>query len=110
MAENVSIKSLLRDGWFDLKFEPFKDGITTHWLSRPDPQIALLRYEPGASAPLHRHTGMETILVLEGTQSDENGTYAQGDLVLNPEGSQHSVWSDTGCVVLLQWQKPDEFL
>ncbi len=110
MAENVSIKSLLRDGWSNLEFEPFKDGITAHWLSRSDPQIALLRYEAGATAPLHRHTGMETILVLEGTQSDENGTYAQGDLVLNPEGSQHRVWSDTGCVVLLHWQKPVAFL
>ncbi len=31
-------------------------------------------------------------------------------LMLNPEGSEHSVWSVTGCVVLIQWAKPVEFI
>ena len=49
-------------------------------------------------------------LVLEGAQSDDRGTYAAGDMVLNPPGSEHRVWTDQGCVVLLHWDKPVEFL
>ena len=60
--------------------------------------------------PKHQHKGLETILVLEGEQSDELGNYSAGSLVLNPEGSIHSVWSNTGCVVLIQWEKPVLFL
>jgi anti-sigma factor ChrR (cupin superfamily) len=110
MADNVPVKSLLHNGWSDLEFEPFKDGITAHWFQQSDPQIALLRSEAGASAPLLRHTGIEITLVLEGTQSDENGTYAQRDSILNAEGSEASVWSEDGRVILLQWQEPVQFL
>jgi len=27
-------------------------------------------------------------------------------VVLNPVGSEHSVWSDNGCVVPIQWNLP----
>ena len=56
------------------------------------------------------HTGMETILILEGTQSDERGCHRAGTLLINPEGSAHKVWSDDGCVVLIQWTRPVQFL
>ena len=50
------------------------------------------------------------IVVLEGAQSDESGTYKQGDVIVNPAGSQHEVWSAEGCVVLLNWSKPVRFV
>jgi anti-sigma factor ChrR (cupin superfamily) len=56
--------------------------------------------------PRHRHAGLETIVVLDGSQSDENGDYPAGTLVLNPAGTEHSVWSTRGCVVLIQWNLP----
>ena len=52
-----------------------------HWLLKGgpvEPSVAILNYEPGAGVPRHRHVGLETIVVLEGTQSDENGDYAAG--------------------------------
>ena len=110
MTDPEYLKGLLNGGWRDLEFEPFNTGITAHWLSRSCPQIAILRYEPGASAPLHQHVGTETILVLDGSQSDERGTYGKGDMVINPPGTRHSVRSPEGCVVLLHWDKPIEFL
>ena len=64
--------------------------------------MALLRYQPGTAVPRHRHLGLETIVVLEGSQSDERGRYETGAVVLNPEGSEHHVCSDEGCVVLIQ--------
>jgi len=59
---------------------------------------------------LHEHVGAEMIFVLEGAQADENGTYGKGDIVINPAGSRHSVWSDDGCVVLLHWAEPVKFI
>ena len=44
--------------------------------------------------------------MLEGMQSDENGDYAAGTVVLNPVGTEHSVWTKDGCVVLIQWDLP----
>ena len=97
---------LAAGGWHTMAFEPFRDGVEICWLKPGEPGVALLRYAPGASVPRHVHTGLETILVLEGSQSDERGTYAAGALVLNPEGSAHSVWSDEGCVILIEWERP----
>ena len=91
-------------------FEPFREGVEIAHLHRShasdEPALALLRYEPGARVPLHEHTGLETICVLSGSQSDDAGTYKAGDVVINAAGSRHRVWSETGCVVLISWAAP----
>ncbi|MEM8837739.1 MAG: cupin domain-containing protein [Pseudomonadota bacterium] len=104
------IENLVNEGWEALPFEPFREGIEICTLVEGEPSVAVLRYEPGARVPRHRHTGLETILVLAGMQSDEAGNYAAGTFVANPVGSEHSVWSEDGCVVLIQWEKPVEFI
>lgn len=101
--------SLVPEDLQALDFEPFRPGVEIFWLRRDAPQIALLRYAPGAAVPLHRHTGVETILVLEGAQSDDRGTYETGRLIINPAESEHRVWSDQGCIVLIQWEAPVVF-
>ena len=102
-------ESLFNGGWKTLEFEWFREGVTVHWI-RPfqldQPGVALLKYEAGASVPRHRHEGLETIFVLHGVQSDEFGDYGVGSYVVNEMGSEHSVWSDTGCIVLIQWDRP----
>lgn len=104
------LDALLPGGWRDAVYEPFRDGVEISPIVNGEPAVALLRYAPGAGVPRHRHMGLETILVLDGVQCDERGDYAAGTLMLNPEGSEHSVWSVTGCVVLIQWAKPVEFV
>ncbi len=74
------------------------------------PSAALLRYREGARVPSHRHSGFEVIYVVSGAQSDERGTYPAGSLVINSAGDEHSVWSDSGCVVLILWERPIEFV
>ncbi len=52
-----------------------------------------------------------TILILEGSQSDEQGCHsASGTLLINPEAVSTGSWSDEGCVVLIQWNRPVQFL
>lgn len=102
-------ENLTSGGWKELDFGPFRDGVTIHWIKpfeNDQPGVALLKYEAGAGVPRHRHEGLETILVLTGTQSDEAGDYGVGSYVVNAIGTEHSVWSDTGCVVLIQWDRP----
>lgn len=107
---SLDFPDLIGGGWRDLGFEPFRPGVEIHVLREGPPTVAVLRYAKGATVPPHRHPGLETILVLDGVQSDERGDYGKGSLVLNPEGTLHSVWSDEGCVVLIQWTLPVEFV
>jgi anti-sigma factor ChrR (cupin superfamily) len=110
MSEQAVVAKLLDGGWRGLDFAPFRPGIEIARLRDGAPGFAVLRYAPGASVPLHSHPDVEMILVLEGAQSDEQGTYSAGEIVLNPPGSQHSIISNEGCVVLLMWAKPVVFL
>jgi anti-sigma factor ChrR (cupin superfamily) len=112
MAETTR-ELLTAGGWKDLVFEPFRQDVTIHWIQPfegDQPGVALLKYEAGAAVPRHLHQGLETILVLEGTQSDETGDYGKGSYIVNAIGTEHSVWSDTGCVVLIQWDRPVRIL
>jgi anti-sigma factor ChrR (cupin superfamily) len=80
-----------------------------HWLQKgtgDEPSVAILKYLPGARVPKHRHAGLETILVLDGIQCDEKGNYPAGTFILNPMGTEHTVWTEMGCAVLIQWAKP----
>ena len=110
MAEPLHLMGFLPEKWRDLVWEPFREGVDISPIVTGEPAVALLRYAPGSGVPRHLHVGLETILVLEGTQSDERGNYPAGSLILNPEGTSHSVWSDLGCVVLIQWEKPVAFI
>jgi quercetin dioxygenase-like cupin family protein len=90
-------------------WEPFREGIEISRLygdGREGPAAALLRYQPGASVPWHRHTGYEHVLILQGSQTDHTGVHQAGTLVVNPPGSRHTVVSAQGCLALLIWEKP----
>lgn len=110
MSDPMVFADLLADGWDRADFAAFRAGVEIAWLHRGPPDVALLRYAPGAQVPAHFHPGLETILVLSGSQSDARGTYHAGALVVNPAGTSHRVWSDAGCVVLIQWTLPVVFL
>jgi anti-sigma factor ChrR (cupin superfamily) len=110
MADGALLPDLLNGGWRHCAFTPFREGLEITMLVEGAPAVALLRYASGARVPRHRHAGLETVLVLEGAQCDERGRYPAGTLVINPPGSEHSVWSEEGCVVLIQWAQPVLFL
>jgi anti-sigma factor ChrR (cupin superfamily) len=92
-----------------LDWRPFRSGIEIYAIygdPRAGSSAALLRYQPGAKLPAHIHTGYEHILILSGAQSDDNGTYRAGALVIHPPGSTHAIDCPEGCVALLIWEKP----
>jgi len=66
----------------------------------------LLRFDPGASYPNHNHPGGEEIYVLEGELKLGRNELKVGDYLYTPPEGTHSVYSRTGCVVLLRLSKP----
>lgn len=92
-----------------LEWKFFRPGVDIYRLYDEGPtgsSAALLKYAPGATVPKHEHTGYEHIVVLSGTQRDHNGNYGAGTLVVNEPGTQHSIVSESGCIVFIVWEKP----
>jgi len=92
-----------------LPWEPFREGIEAariYSAGPGGPSAAFLRYQPGASLGRHRHQGYEHILILSGSQIDDNGEHLAGTLIVHPPGSSHGITSVIGCVVLAIWEKP----
>ncbi len=94
-------------------WKPFHPGVTAHWLyNEPESnaEAVFLLYEAGARVPLHEHLGYEHMYVLDGDQSDENGSYPAGSFVIHPPGTKHSPYSVSGCVALLIYEKGVRFI
>jgi anti-sigma factor ChrR (cupin superfamily) len=68
-------------------------GVALHWF-HSDPSTGhaavLIRMDPGASYPAHRHRGVEELLVLQGSYHDEFGEHAAGDYARYEPGSYHT--------------------
>jgi anti-sigma factor ChrR (cupin superfamily) len=97
----------------EIAWEPYKKGVDIFRLygdGITGPTAALVRYRERAEVPMHEHKGYEHILILAGSQRDENGTFEAGTLVINPPGTRHKVSSDDGCIVLAIYEKPVRFV
>ena len=56
-----------------------------------DAETLLVRFNPGVRFPMHRHTGVERVLVLEGSYEDSNGVlHRAGELREWPSNTEHS--------------------
>jgi anti-sigma factor ChrR (cupin superfamily) len=64
----------------------------------PAERVELVRLAPGTRMQRHAHPGGEEIFVLEGELADEAGRYPKGCWLRNPPGSEHSPFSDEGCL------------
>ncbi len=74
-----------------------------HWKvlwEEGDCKAVLMRYDPGATIPRHRHLGDEQIFVLDGSVSDDTGTCTKGNYARRPPGCVHTVTSRDGALVL----------
>jgi len=64
--------------------------------------VALVRWDAGTHFQRHTHWGGEEILVLEGEFGDEHGRYPEGTWIRSPHLSQHTPFSETGCLIYVR--------
>jgi anti-sigma factor ChrR (cupin superfamily) len=88
-------------------------GVTVKQLSidaAADRVTMLVRMEPGAVYPAHRHHGAEQCLVLEGDLTN-NVTLRAGDYSFQPAHTEHPVSrTENGCLLLIIASNRDELL
>jgi quercetin dioxygenase-like cupin family protein len=96
------------------QWEKAGDGIFFRLLSidaRKDRFTALVRLEPGAEYPAHRHSELEEAYMLHGELRVDDKKYCAGDYFRAEAGSvDHRVWSDTGCTCVLITSMKDALL
>jgi anti-sigma factor ChrR (cupin superfamily) len=78
------------------------------WQDEEGRKAILMRYEPGAVIPRHRHVGDEQIYVLEGSVADDTGVCTAGNYARRPPGCVHTVTSPTGALVIAITSGPTE--
>jgi anti-sigma factor ChrR (cupin superfamily) len=91
----------------DLPWVPSPEaGVQRRMLDRSGDEVAratsIVRYEPGAKFAAHTHDLGEEIFVLEGVFSDETGDYPAGTYIMNPPGSSHAPFSESGCLLFVK--------
>ena len=95
-----------------IPWQPFRDGVDIYRLygdGASGPTAALIRFRVEGTVPMHEHQGYEHILVLSGSQRDQNSTATAGTLMINSPGTRHSIVSEAGCIVLAIYEKPVSF-
>ncbi|MEY4481991.1 MAG: hypothetical protein RIQ84_1153 [Pseudomonadota bacterium] len=91
-----------------------KLGVERKMLERVGDEVAkatsIVRYQPGSKFKTHTHDLGEEILVLEGVFSDELGDYPAGTYIMNPPGSSHAPFSESGCTLFVKLRQlgPDQ--
>jgi hypothetical protein len=70
---------------------------------------ALVRCQPGVYYPIHRHAGIEEILMLEGQLICNGNTYGVGDYLLSGSNSAHDPESPDGCLFFVRTSMDDQF-
>ena len=86
--------------WLKVLYENKEKGEST----------VLVKLEPGAHLPYHKHPELEQAYVLEGSMYDHDGTCSAGEYVWRKPGSLHENHSDTGAIVLAVYRKQNIFV
>lgn len=73
-------------------------------------RASLLHIEKGGSIPKHQHKGYELTLLLDGSFSDENGTYHKGDFIYLEGDHDHTPFSKNGCLCYAVQNAPVHFV
>ncbi|MDN3651932.1 ChrR family anti-sigma-E factor [Thalassotalea ponticola] len=67
-------------------------------LEEGDIHASLLHIDAGGEVPEHTHKGYEVTLLLEGSFSDEMGSYEKGDFILLDAEHKHHPKTEDGCL------------
>lgn len=96
-----------------LDWEPSQfEKISMKVLYRNDDEgemTVLLKWEPGAVLPFHKHPEIEQSYVISGSFYDHDGICRAGQYVWRKPGSLHETRTDEGCVLFAVYRKPNVF-
>lgn len=73
-------------------------------------RASFLHIDKGGSIPRHQHKGYELTLLLDGSFTDENGSYHKGDFIYLEEGAEHTPFTDSGCLCYVVQNAPVHFV
>jgi anti-sigma factor ChrR (cupin superfamily) len=94
--------------WKPTRFE--KVSIKVLYENKEEGEMTcLLKLEPGAFIPFHKHPELEQTLILEGSVRDHDGVGLAGDYIWRKPGSLHDNTSDTGALVFAVYRKANIF-
>jgi anti-sigma factor ChrR (cupin superfamily) len=65
-------------------------------------RVGLQRWAPGARLAHHAHEGGAEVFVLEGSFADEHGRYPAGTWIRSPHGSEHTPFTEDGCLLYMK--------
>lgn len=71
-------------------------------------ELALHQIKAGGKAPAHDHRGMEITVVLQGSFSDDEGVYHEGDFIIREPGHVHTpvATANAECICLSVLEAP----
>ena len=69
-------------------------------------ETSILKLEPGTSLPTTTWPERLDFFVIEGSCSDEHGSYGKHTFVRQPPGTTHSLQSQEGCSLYMKWRVP----
>jgi len=85
------------------QFQPEEDGVSVLPLHDvPNETVTLEKWRPGTHGKTQKHAGGEEVFVLEGTFQDEHGDYPKGTWLRTPHLSEHTPFSDEGCLIYVK--------
>lgn len=94
--------------WKQTRFEKVSIKVLYENAERGE-MTCLLKLEPGAHIPFHKHPEIEQTLVLEGSVEDHDGVAVAGDYIWRKPGSLHENTSADGAVIFAVCRKPNLF-
>jgi len=86
------MQRLISGEYDDLDWDRINSRLRISRLRTGDPvnEFALYHIKAGGTIPKHTHRGTELTLVLEGSFSDEEGVYQEGDFLMRDAGHVHT--------------------
>ena len=104
------LRQFVDSGYENLDWKRVSSDISSVELCRDSngAKVELLKIRPGGAATTHTHLGDEYTVILEGSFSDENGLYRQGDFLLRDKNDQHTpvATQDRECICLAVTEGP----
>jgi len=107
------LRQFVKKSYHDLPWRRVSSDIHSVELCRDSngAKVELLKIRPGGSAHTHTHLGDEYTVILEGSFSDEDGVYREGDFLLRDQHDKHTpvATRDRECICLAVTEGPIQF-